>query len=221
VASATALDEKQASSPSERSSLCSNSSGVFRAVATLTTCCVAITLGAGCGDSSEGGYTPGPERSDEFIRDAVEEADENLDFPLLWLGRSYRGYRVNEIHAGGAGVGGVSYGDCEIPSDQFEGGCGLPYDLQEQDACDPFPIAPNADPRRRSDGTIVYSEGGGWVTITGRTYVKIFGEGARAAAQRLRPLGQDDPSGELEPAATCVPSIMRLRERGGTSPLQK
>jgi len=127
---------------------------------------------------------------------------------MLWLGRSYSGYRVNEIHPEGP-VAGVDYGDCEIPSDQGEGGCPRPYQLQQQDACAGFPVAGDAHPRRRPDGTIAYSEGGGVVVITGRTYVKIFGENARVAAQQLRQLGQDGPSRGLKPAAACVPNIAR------------
>ena len=194
--------------------------GMSRTLTTLIVWGLTIAYVAGCGNSSDGGYTPGPERSDEFIREAVDQANRRADFPLLWLGRSYRGYRFNEIDTnrkptGGAPAADVIYGDCKIPSDQTEGGCGLPYEVQQRDACAGFPVAVQAHPRRRPDGTIMYSEGGGLVIVTGRTYVKIFGKGARTAAQQLRPLGRDEPSGGLRPAAACVPNVARLHARRG------
>jgi hypothetical protein len=163
----------------------------------------------GCG-GSDGKYTQAPERSHAFIHSEAQKAKRKVNFPVLWLGPSFDGYGFNELTTqrhvtGGAPAADVIYGDCQIPSGQEEGGCSVPYEVQQRNACDVFMVRlARREGRSGPNGTLTYSEDGAPVIITGRTRVKIYGADAKAAVHQLRPLGQTGTSKVLRPAAQCT-----------------
>jgi hypothetical protein len=147
-------------------------------------------LAAGCGD--------------EDVLTEVERAQEDAEFPMLWLGRSYDVHELTSA-TGNGDTGSVTYGDCEPAADA---GCPLPYELQQQDICE-WEALERRPPLRGGPGdSLLYDEGGGLVVLTGPTWVKIFGERPLAAVRALRPLGDPDPLRKLPPPVTAVRSIL-------------
>jgi hypothetical protein len=138
--------------------------------------------------------------SDSSSVDAIEKARAEATFPILWLGPDYRGNHVHDLVVGipPAEPGHVfmAYGVC-TPIDTGDQGsvCNPPYQLQEQDACDGFAIAGHPKLHRGPGHAITYHEGGGIVILSGRTYVKIFGDQSAEAARALRPIGSDELHG--------------------------
>jgi len=130
----------------------------------------------------------------------VEKARTEAGFEVLWLGEKHAGHELESLEVGERRAG-LTYGTCEIKSTGTDGGCALPFELQEEDACDGFSVAGRFKPQPGPGASATYGEGGGRVVLTGTTYVKIFGENLAQAIKALRPLGSDEPLDRLPPPA--------------------
>lgn len=100
--------------------------------------------------------------------------------PVFWVGRSFEGLDLEDIHAGPHG-GGVGYGSCRPPDD--EGGCALPLQIQSVRVCRTSWSATRLGGRRTLRGVPAGTRGGAVVLLSRSVEIRVF---ARDEALALR-----------------------------------
>ena len=145
---------------------------------------------AGCGGEGKD-RLPGT-LVDDFDKKRAE-VQLSKDYPLYYLGKSYKDLALTEVLYDTDPWTHVSfiYGTCEPGGDGLivEGGCAPPYEIQVEPTClhGVKRLARGLQQRVRG---VPAGQFQGWFTLhTGEALIRISGRGRREAAEALRPLG--------------------------------